>query len=115
MELKHIPAEATVGLIVSTLERKFPGVLFAYRLDPPVAYRYGATHELRGLDIVWVEGPDREAVEEIMASYQGIEWDPRSGQLEESVHFVVNEQGEMERVRYGIDYIFCDGPADVLT
>ena len=93
--LMYFSPRETVRLVSETLEKTFPGVLFAVRLE-----------------VVWLRGPGREAVADAVERFQGIAWDPRTGQLRPAVHWMVDADGNLRAVRYGADYIFCEGPLD---
>lgn len=102
----------TVELVFQTLEKTFPGVLFAVRLVAPILDAAGEDPGRRSIEVVWLKGPSREAVAEAVDRFQGIAWDPRTGKLRPAVHWLVDADGNLRRVRYGVDYIFCEGPLD---
>jgi Large polyvalent protein associated domain 29 len=106
METLIISAEQSVELISSILQEEYPNAVFAVRLEDPVLSKM----DMRGVDVIWVDGPDRDQVEETLDRFQGINWDPRTGELDRRSHYVVTSEGVLRRVFYNIDYIFCDGP-----
>jgi len=100
----------TKETIARLLEQRFPGVLFALRQDKPV---YHGPLEDRGcgsLEVLWASGPTREEVQEVVEPFQGIDWDPQTGFLMAADRLAVNPDGILERMTYGVDYIFCSGP-----
>ena len=107
MKTVFVPAAKTVDLIAASLNEEFPETVFAVRLEDPVH----AITDIRGVDVIWVEGPTRIEVEAALERFQGMSWDPATGILEGRSHLVVDEDGKLSRVFYNVDYIFCDGPA----
>ncbi|MCZ6757168.1 MAG: hypothetical protein O7C39_02695 [Bacteroidetes bacterium] len=110
MKTVFIPATKTVDLIAKALNEEFPGTVFAVRLEDPV----NVITDIRGVDVIWVDGPNRDEVETALERFQGMTWDPRTGVLEGRSHFVVDEEGNLTRVFYNVDYIFCDGPVSAV-
>ena len=110
METVFITAEDTVDLISQALQEDFPNAVFAVRLEDPLLSR----KDIRGVDVIWVEGPGRGQVEDVIDNFQGVTWDPRTGRLEGRSHYVVNTKGVLVQMFYNIDYIFCDGPASTV-
>lgn len=110
MQRVTISIEETVERLMASLEDQFPGTLFALRRTG----EDGPRRDLKGVDLVWIEGPAREEVEEAIDGFQGITWDPRSGHLESRCHFQVGADGQLVEVLYDLDYIFCDGPTRTL-
>ncbi len=108
----HLSPKETVELVFQTLEKRFPGVLFAVRLVAPVLADLAEEPGRRSIEVVWLKGPGREAVAEAVERFQGIEWDPRTGRLRRISHWLVDANGGLRRVTYGADYIFCEGPLD---
>ena len=106
MQRVTISIEETVERLMASLDDQFPGTLFALRRTDDD----GSRRDLRGVDLVWIEGPQREEVEEAIDRFQGITWDPRSGNFESRCHFQVGDDGQLVEVLYDLDYIFCDGP-----
>jgi len=102
-----VSAPDTVRDIRQVLEKRFPSTIFAVRLEDPAL----DSGELRGVDVVWSTGPSREDVEDVLDTFQGVRWDPRSGALDSRSHFMVAADGELVEVYYNIDYIFCNGPS----
>lgn len=110
MQRVTISIEETVERMMAALEEQFPDTVFALR-HPELE---GNRRDLRSVDLVWVDGPSREDVEEIIDRFQGVTWDPRSGTLEARSHFQVAGDGSLVEVLYDLDYIFCDGPSRAL-
>lgn len=110
--LMYFSPRETVRLVSETLEKTFPGVLFAVRLVAPVLDGPGEKPGRKSIEVVWLRGPGREAVADAVERFQGIAWDPRTGQLRPAVHWMVDADGNLRAVRYGADYIFCEGPLD---
>ncbi len=108
----RISPKETVELVFQTLEKTFPGVLFAVRLVAPVPVASREEPDRRSIEVIWLKGPSREAVVEAVERFQGIEWDPRTGKLRPMTHWVVDAGGALRRVSYGVDYVFCEGPLD---
>ncbi len=102
-----VTAGETVDLIAQALHEEFPSTVFAVRLEDPVY----SISDIRGVDVIWTDGPRREAVENVLERFQGMTWEPQTGVLEGRSHLVVGEDGELTRVFYNVDYIFCDAPA----
>ena len=107
MNTVFVTAGETVDLIAQALHEEFPSTVFAVRLEDP-AY---SISEIRGVDVIWTDGPRREEVENALERFQGMTWEPQTGVLEGRSHLTVGEDGELTRVFYNVDYIFCDGPA----
>lgn len=110
METDFVTAERTVDLISQALQEDFPNAVFAVRLEDPLLLK----KDIRGVDVIWVDGPNRDQVEDILDQFQGVTWDPRTGRLEGRSHYIVNVEGVLVQVFYNIDYIFCDGPASAV-
>ncbi len=102
-----VSAQAAVQEIRELLEKRFPSTIFAVRLEDPTL----DSKDLRGVDVVWISGPSREDVEDVLDIFQGVRWDPRSGELDGRSHFMVSPSGELVEVFYNVDYIFCNGPS----
>ncbi len=111
METVFVTADEAVERISISLQAHFPETVFAVRLEDPVTER----EDICGIDVIWVDGPDRDQVEDLLDGFQGVSWDPKSGNLLSRMHHAVNTQGELVRVVYNIDYIFCDGPVEAFT
>jgi len=107
MNTVFVTASETVNLIAQALREEFPSTVFAVRLEDPVY----SINDIRGVDVVWVDGPNREQVEDVLEQFQGMSWDPETGVLEGRSHLVVDDEGHLTRVFFNVDYIFCDGPA----
>jgi len=109
MHTVHITADATADLLARTLSETYPGVVFAVNIVEAQGRR-----DISGIDVVWVDGPKREKVEEVVDRFQGVSWDPRTGNLDSRAHLHVGAEGGLQEPYYDIDYIFCDGPTVVL-
>ncbi len=110
MEIICITAEEALERIAETLQRSYPESVFAVRLEDPVTER----EDICGIDVIWVEGPRRDQVEDLLDAFQSVNWDPRTGELGGRSHYAVSEQGILVQLMYNIDYIFCDGPSEAL-
>ncbi|MBT8399153.1 MAG: hypothetical protein KJO98_01650 [Rhodothermia bacterium] len=96
------------------LTKTFPGVEFRIAVavpKPPIDLSQAVT----ALVIQWNSGPDRELVEETVAEFQSLDWNPVSGVLEIIEHMEVTEGGSLQQVQFGVDYILCEGPKTVPT
>ena len=111
MDTNIVSAPRTVSKIAQTLANEFPDSDFIVRLEDPLL----VLSDIRGVDVVWTSGPTREEIEDVLDQYQGVSWDPLTGILSSRMHYNVNERGDLMRVSYNIDYIFCDGPAEPVT
>ncbi len=109
MQTVNFTTRSTVALVRAELVRRFPGVDFDVTVDMPVE-PFGPALALVGLVVKWRDGPTREEVEHVVARFQGLEWNPQTGVLEEHEHMEVTSDGELRRLRYGVDYVFMDGP-----
>lgn len=107
----YFTAVETAEKVYRILEEKFPGVVFAVRLDTPVQADPECRH--RSMRVVWADGPSREEVEQAVERFQGIEWDPQTGLLRMTERLLVDDKGRLVSVQYGVDYIFCEGPVRV--
>jgi hypothetical protein len=111
MDTTIVSAQRTVGIIAKTLADEFPDSDFLVRLEDPLL----VTSDIRGVDVVWASGPTREELEDVLDQYQSVTWDPLTGTLSSRTHYNVNERGDLVRVTYNIDYIFCDGPEEPVS
>ena len=111
MDTIFVTAEEAVEQISTSLQRYFPETVFAVRLEDPVM----DSEDICGIDVIWVDGPGRDQVEDILDAFQGVNWDPRTGELVSRMHHAVTPEGELVQVVYNIDYIFCDGPVEALS
>ncbi len=94
------------------LSRIFPEVEFHIAVavpKPPI----DLTQAVTALIIQWHSGPNREVVEEAVAEFQSLDWNPVSGVLEIIEHMEVTESGSLQQVQFGVDYILCEGPETV--
>ncbi len=110
METEFVTAEQTVDLISQALQEDFPNAVFAVRLEDPLLLM----KDIRGVDVIWIDGPNRDQVEDLLDRFQGVTWDPRTGRLEGRSHYMVNAEGVLVQLFYNIDYIFCDGPVSLV-
>lgn len=106
MKTVIMSAEQTLELVHETLQKRYPSTVFAVRLEDELEAEDG----ICGVDVIWVEGPARDRVEDMLDQFQGVNWNPATGELQSRSHYAVNEDGELVRVLYNVDYIFCDGP-----
>lgn len=114
IETLHFTANTTVELVRMKLSKKFPDADFRISVavpEPPINLSQAVT----ALIIQWHSGPDREAVEETVAEFQSLDWNPVSGVLEIIEHMEVTESGSLQQVQFGVDYILCEGPETVPT
>jgi len=100
----------TKRIVTAHLERRFPGVLFAIRPGKPVKHGPLEDRGSGSLEVLWATGPTRDAVQEVIEPFQGIDWDPHTGFLMAADRLSINEEGLIESTNYGVDYIFCAGP-----
>jgi len=108
MDTIIIAAERTLMLSSHTLADAYPSADFTVRLEDPLL----SATDIRGVDVVWIGGPSREEIEDVLDHYQSVSWDPLTGTLAGRTHYNVSEKGSLIRVAYNIDYIFCDGPGE---
>ncbi len=102
-----VTAEDTLDIVSDTLQKHFPSTIFALRLEDPVIEKEG----ICGADIVWIEGPSRDQIEDLLDPFQSVNWDPATGKFRGRAHLAVDEDGELIQIVYNIDYLFCDGPS----
>ncbi len=102
----EVSAEDTLELVSANIQKHFPTTVFAVRLEEPVIDR----EEICGIDVVSMEGPSRDQVEDSLDPFQSVNWDPSTGELDGRVHLAIDPEGDLVQVVYNIDYIFCDGP-----
>ncbi len=107
----HFTSNATAALIRRELERAFPKTKFDITIDVP-APPYELSQHLAAIIVRWTDGPNRDAVEEAVRSFQSLDWNPRTGVLEAVEHLEVTDAGTLQRIEYGIDYVFCERPED---
>lgn len=93
-------------LVSEALQKRYPSTVFAVRLEDKVEQE----DDICGVDVIWVEGPARDRVEDMLDRFQGVNWDPATGELQSRSHYAVTPDGDIVRVLYNVDYIFCDGP-----
>src|SRR5690606_30169304 len=108
MHTINFTTRSTAEIVRKDLETRFPGTRFVVTVDLPVE-PFGPSLALVGLLVRWADGPTREQVEDVVSRYQGLEWNPQTGVLEEHEHMDVTDEGELRRIRYGVDYVFVDG------
>ena len=106
MQTVIISAEDTIEMVSETLQKRYPSTVFAVRLEDKVDLE----DAICGIDVIWVEGPSRDRVEDAVDRFQGVNWDPTTGALQSRSHMAVSPEGDLVRVLYNVDYIFCDGP-----
>lgn len=109
MRTVNVSAKATAEVISRALTEQYPATVFAVNIADPSGRR-----DIHGIDVIWVDGPKRENVEELLDRFQGVSWDPRTGNLDTRSHLQVGGDGQLEEIYYDVDYIFCDGPTTVL-
>lgn len=98
METKYISVTDTAKMVRKTLKRNFKGVKFSVRSS---SYAGGAS-----IDIRWTDGPLAEAVDKVVSLYQGATFDGMTDMKSSHDSVVSNEDGTVERVSFGADYIF---------
>ena len=106
METVIVSAEETIEMVSDTLQKRYPSTVFAVRLEDTVEHM----DDICGLDVIWIDGPSRERVEDLVDRFQGVNWDPATGALKSRSHYAVTPEGNLVRVVFNVDYIFCDGP-----
>jgi len=107
----HFTSNATAELIRRDLERAFPATSFEISVDVP-APPYDLSQNLTAIVVRWSDGPAREVVEEAVRCFQSLDWNPKTGVLEAVEHLEVTEGGALQRIEYGVDYVFCDRPEE---
>ena len=105
----HFTSNATAALIRRELETAFPLTTFDITIDVP-APPYDLSQHLTAIVVKWTDGPSRDTVEETVKSFQGLDWNPKTGVLEAVEHLEVTDEGTLQRIEYGVDYVFCDRP-----
>ncbi|MDX1741736.1 MAG: LPD29 domain-containing protein [Rhodothermales bacterium] len=108
----HFTSNATASLIRRELERSFPETQFDIAIDVP-APPYNLSQHLTAIIVRWTNGPARDVVEEAVHAFQGLDWNPKTGVLEAVEHLEVTDEGTLQRIEYGVDYVFCERPSDV--
>ncbi len=114
IETLHFTANTTAELVRAKLGKTFPDVDFRIEVAVPES-PIDLSQAVTALIIQWGSGPDREAVEETVAEYQSLDWNPVSGVLEIIEHMEVTDRGSLQQVQFGVDYILCEGPETVPT
>ena len=107
----HFTSNATAALIRRELEKAFPGTAFDIKIDVPNP-PYNLSHHLTAIVVGWTDGPSRDEVEEAVRGFQGLDWNPKTGVLEVIEHLEVTDEGTLQRIEYGVDYVFCDRPTE---
>jgi hypothetical protein len=107
----HFTSNATAALIRRELERAFAGTLFDISIDVP-APPYDLSQHLTSIIVKWTDGPSREVVEEAVRGFQSLDWNPKTGVLEAVEHLEVTDKGTLQRIEYGVDYVFCERPEE---
>lgn len=105
----HFTSNATAALIQRELGRAFPETSFEITIDVP-APPYNLTQHLTAIIVRWDGGPSRDAVEEAVKTFQSLDWNPKTGVLEVVEHLEVTDEGTLQRIEYGVDYVFCERP-----
>ncbi len=80
------------------LKRHFPGQRFYVRSE---RYSGGSS-----IDVSWVDGPRVAQVEPLLEPYRGADFDGMRDLKTYRDVLVVDDDGRLERVRYGADFIF---------
>jgi len=106
MKTVLVSAEETIEMVSETLQKRYPSTVFAVRLEDAVDQE----RDICGLDVIWVDGPSRDRVEDLVDRFQGVNWDPATGALKSRSHYAVTPEGDLVQIFYNVDYIFCDGP-----
>jgi hypothetical protein len=95
MKSKHISAKDTNKMIRQALKRSFPGHKFRVRLSG------GST------DIAWIDGPTTEEVEAVAKPFGSATFDSMTDCRGVRSQLALNEDGDFERVYYGVAFVFC--------
>ncbi len=106
----HFTSNVTVELIRRELEQRFPDANFEISIEVPRP-PFELTQLVSAVIVRWNDGPDRDLVEDVVAPYQSLDWDPLSGVLQAMEHMEINANGELQQINYGVDYVLCDGPS----
>ncbi len=107
----HFTSNVTIELIRSTLHKRFPRTDFEISIEVPRP-PFNLTQLVSAVVVRWNNGPDRDLVEDVVAPYQSLDWDPLSGVLQAMEHMEINANGELQQINYGIDYVLCEGPSN---
>ena len=99
MERTYISVADTAKLVRKALKANFPGVKFSVRSK---SYSGGAS-----IDVDWAFGPVPEEVEKVAGRYAGADFDGMQDLMTYHDEEGVDENGKMQRVHYGADFIFC--------
>ncbi len=105
----HFTSNATAALIRRELGKAFPGTVFEILIDVP-APPFNLAQNVAAIIVKWVDGPGRDVVEEALRDFQSLDWNPKTGVLEAVEHLEVTEDGALQRIEYGVDYVFCERP-----
>jgi hypothetical protein len=106
MKTVIMSAEDTIEMVSEALQKRYPATVFAVRLEDSMEQE----EDICGLDVIWVDGPSRDRIEDLLDRFQGVNWDPTTGALKSRSHFAVTPEGDLCRVLFNVDHIFCDGP-----
>ena len=96
---EYLSCAETAKIVRGALKSAFPGVTFFVRSH---TYSGGASVNVR-----WVDGPNREAVESVVKYYEGASFDGMRD-LKEYHDTVLVGPGGPRVVRFGADFVFCD-------
>jgi len=96
--MKRITLTETAKMIRKSLKATFPGVKFSTRSK---SYSGGAS-----ITIEYVDGPAYAAVQEVADRFAGATFDPMQDLKEARPSVVSREDGTIEEVRFGADYVF---------
>ncbi len=109
MQKISFTARTTAEIVRRYLAERFSHVRFDVSIDSPIE-PFGPALALTGIIVKWQDGPSIDDVEAVVGKFQGLDWDPKTGVLEEIDHLEVTPEGRLLRLNYGVDYVLLDGP-----
>lgn len=109
MQKISFTATTTAEIVRRNLSDRYRATRFEVSIDMPTE-PFGPALALTGIVVRWKEGPSIDDVESVVGKFQGLDWDPVTGVLEEVDHMEVTPEGRLLRVNYGVDYVLLDGP-----
>ncbi|MCB0718619.1 MAG: hypothetical protein KDD65_09235 [Bacteroidetes bacterium] len=109
MQKISFTARTTAEIVRRYLADRFRSTHFEVSIDHPIE-PFGPALALTGIVVRWKEGPSIDEVEEVVGKFQGLDWNPSTGVLEEIDHMEVTPEGRLLSLNYGVDYVLLDGP-----
>lgn len=99
VEKEYVTVADTAKLIRQVLKKAFPGVKFSVRSK---SYSGGAS-----VRVNWVDGPRIKEVEPVVSRFEGATFDGMIDLKEYKDELVVTSDGNLKKVHYGADFVFC--------